>query len=264
MAHKSKFNKLASLFNFIWHPDKKAKDILHRVEDQRVIIRGLADKVSDLEKWVIKYNRTLNNFTDAMGAMVWQKGADHRYLIANKLHCVNFFNLGVTSDCLNSIVGKTDAELIESIYTTAGVPNTFGQVCTVTDNFAEAKGEPCHFFEAGIVGGQQVLLYVVKIPEFDQEGKFLGTTGTGWDVTHHSLWVVHQLNRWIYSNKVEKLFRKDDVFAYHIRPVVKSCDIFKSVCVSSLHSDSPACNLCSATDFRCKHNKQLGEKLKHA
>jgi len=212
------------------NPQRMMGDLHEKLEQQDLRIKKLRYDYKKEADWRIKYAAALGALTDSMQAMVWQKDKDHRYILANKIHCVNF--LGFSSDqiCMESILGKTDLELINQLYISRGEENTFGKLCTFTDNYAEKNGSVSHFIEAGSINGESILLYVVKSPEFDRRKNYIGSLGMGWDFTSQSEFMVEQLNRWIYSNKVEKVYKDKDVFAYALEPSIRRCDIFNHVC----------------------------------
>lgn len=257
----SRFDKLCKALNHFWNPDKQAKQLYQEIGEQRMIIKKLGTEVNSLKVWVDKYAHTLSYFTEAINAMVWQKNHEHRYILANERHCKVLFGLTNSPECLDRIEGRTDAELIKMVFLENGIENTFGEMCFITDTYTEQLGQACHYFEAGAINGEQKLLYVAKTPMHDSKGKFTGTVSAGWDITEHSLFIIHQLNRWIFSKKVERLFHSKRGFAYYIRPVLKQCDIFESICKQAMDSKDGFCRHCSIEGNTCQQNQKLREKL---
>jgi hypothetical protein len=121
----------------------------------------------------------LNKLTVDMEAAVWSKNANHEYVIANPIHCREFFGIHETPDCLKYVRGKTDDYLINRIYKDNGFKNTFGEISTLSDKYTEEVGETTSFIEAGYIDDEQVLFYVIKFPQYDKDGKFTGTNGIG-------------------------------------------------------------------------------------
>lgn len=223
-------NGLWKKIKFLLDPTKESRELLSEIGQQRMRIKKLLKAFREADHWREQYTQTLDGLTRAMGALVWRKDEYNRYVLASPLHCKAFFQIDGTPECLDYIYGKTDDELIEAIYRRNDVQNTFGRMCMDSDNYTKEHGEVCHFLEAGVVDGTQILLYVVKIPQFDEEGKCTGTVGSAWDFSNHSEFMIKMLNRWIFDHRAIKLFREDDVFAYALKPDVRTCDIFAHVC----------------------------------
>ena len=154
---------------------------------------------------------TLSLLTEAMDAMIWKKDKEHRYVLANPIHCESFFGFNTSYDCLQYIVGKTDAEMIDLNFYKIGVKNTFGSICFLSDKYVENTKKVTHFFEAGKVDKKEILLYVIKTPQFTNNGEFVGSIGMAWNMTDQSDFLLNQLNRWIYAKKAISLFK--DLFS---------------------------------------------------
>ena len=262
MILKRSIGQLALYFKVLWSIDHRAKAIKQEVANQRKTIKSLRLEIEHLKLWIDKYNVTLTNFTENLNAMVWRKDTDFKYIIANAQHCIKLFKLKGSRECLDFIISKTGEQVFNYLFLDAGIENSFGRIGLISDTFTKTNGKPCHFFEAGIIDSEQILLYVVKIPEFNDKGKFTGLTCIGWDITLHSAWVIHQLNRWIYDKKAVRLHHDKSVFVYYIKPIVKQCDIFKSVCIQALSSEGDICDFCSHNDQGCSKNRLLNEELK--
>lgn len=205
------------------HDDLK----LHR--DKILLLKA---EYSNLFKWNMEYVNALGLLTEAIDALVWKKDADHRYILANLLHCKTFFNLTELSNCQDVIVGQTDKELIKSVFSNKKDSHTFHRNCIDSDKYVEKMEDTVHFLEAGLVAGKELLLYVIKTPQYSDKGVFLGTLGIGWNVSEQSNFLITQLNRWIYSKKVKRLFHQDSEFCYALEPGFKTCRIFNHVCPS--------------------------------
>lgn len=228
------YNATASFIN----PQRDTKQLLAEVGQSKARLEALKQELIESEMWRAELTFTMDSLTNAMGALTWRKDADNRYILASPLHCENFFGISGTAECLEFIKGKNDDELIDVIYRQRNIVNTFGKMCMTSDNYTAEKGMICHFLEAGVVAGDQVLLYVVKIPQFNSEGVYVGTVGIAWDFTKYSEDMIQLLNRWIYSKKAEKLFKENDVYAYALKPGVQKCDIFAHVCPNPMRDEN--------------------------
>lgn len=209
----------------------KASMLLHddlKVQRKRLLL--LKSEYSNLAKWKEEYVKTLTLLTDAMDALVWKKDIDHRYILANPLHCETFFNYHDEHDCLQTIVGRTDCELIKMNFEDLGIENTFSRNCVDSDNYVRKTGETVHFLEAGMVGGKELLLYAIKAPQYSKKGKFIGTLGIGWNVTGKSDFLIEQLNRWIYAKVAKEIYHEDSSFCYVLTSDVNRCEIFNHIC----------------------------------
>lgn len=218
-----------SLRNF-FNPDIASKELHESLKHQRERIAELKNEYNTLSRWNHQYVSTLSLLTEAMQVLIWKKDKDHRYLLANPLHCKSFFGYEISHECLDSIVGRSDKELIEINKKEFGITNSFEPICTASDAYVKNLGETCHFLEAGMIDGKEVLLYSVKTPQFTEYNEFVGSIGMAWDMTDKSEFTVKQLNRWIYSKRAIKLYRDQSVFCYAIRPEDKKCQIFNHFC----------------------------------
>jgi len=226
MSLTSVRNFLISFFN----PDIAASILVDEIKEQRNRIKNLKEEYKSLSKWNHQYVSTLSLLTEAMEALIWKKDKNHKYILANPLHCKTFFGYDKAYDCLDSIVGKTDNELIELNFEQLGIQNTFGKVCLISDTFTMLNKGASHFLEAGMVDGKEFLFYSVKTSQFTSKNEFVGSIGMAWDLTNQSDFLISQLNRWIYAKKVTKLFHKKDVFCYAITPEIRKCSVFHHLC----------------------------------
>lgn len=209
---------------------KEAEKLHDQIKSQNVRIQSLLKEFNSVTTWNTQYVATLSMLTEAIQAMIWKKDKRDCYLLANPHHCRSFFGFDGTSDCLNYVVGKTDGELIKTMFDDRGMVNTFSQVCSLSDKYVSCSSVPVHFLEAGKVNNDEVLLYTVKTPQFTSENEYIGTIGMAWDMTSRSQFLTQQLNRWIYSNMATKIYHKKDVFCYVIVPEANTCSVFNHVC----------------------------------
>lgn len=210
-------------------PISESKKLLEEIEGQKVRMEQLKKEFIDTQYWKLQYTSLLNTITESMEALVWCKDEFNQYTLANPNHCSEFFNLSYDQECLDYIKGKTDIELITDIYRNNNINNTFGEICGLTDDYTIQEGKMCHFFEAGVVDQEAILLYIIKIPQYEN-GKIKGTVGIGWNFSDQSEFIMRHLQRWDYENKVNELHKSDCVFAYKVRIETKRCDIFNHFC----------------------------------
>lgn len=229
---------------------KEAEQLVSQIKSQNVRIQGLVKEFNNISTWNTQYVATLSMLTDAIQAMIWKKDRHNKYLLANPHHCRSFFGFDGTSDCLEYVVGKTDNELIHTMFTEKGVENTFAKVCCLSDEYVSEQTVPVHFLEAGKVDKDEILLYTVKTPQFTVDGEYIGTIGMAWDMTSRSQFLTNHLNRWIYSDMATKIYHEKDVFCYVIVPEANQCGIFNHVCPEphqredALDTKTKSCNVC--------------------
>jgi len=226
------------LFSRLFSTNKRtkvAKALYEEIGEQRINIKSLLDEVRIKELWKKEYSGALGALTEAMQSCVWKKDKEHKYILANSIHCKYFFGFDATPECLQAILGKTDSELIQEYYRDKNIQNTFGNLCMTSDINAAYDKLPTHYLEAGVVGGQEVLLYCVKIPRFNSVGEFKGTLGIGWDFSNQSKFIITLLNRWIYDKKAMELHRSDKTFCYQVYPEDHQCQVFHHLCPYPQH-----------------------------
>jgi hypothetical protein len=224
-------NDIRNAIRNFFNPAEASRQLHIDLVSHKDRIKELKAEYDTIEKWKYEYASTLGLLTDAIQTLVWKKDIEHRYLLANPFHCRKFFGFEGSQECLDYIVGKTDAFMVKRLFRDHGIQNTFGEICMMSDHHAMECAEVTHYLEAGVVDGDEVLLYAVKIPRF-KGGVFMGTVGIAWDMTSQAGLLMTQLQRWIYDGKVSKLYHKKDVFCYAIKPSFKKCMIFQHICLS--------------------------------
>lgn len=217
-----------AVFNF-FNPHIAAKELNEELKTHRRRIIKMKEQYSNLYEWNNQYVSTLDNLTQSMNALIWKKDANHKYLLANPLHCETFFNYHAPDDCLDFISGKSDLDLIKLTFTDIGVQNTFSNICISSDTMVAKSKDLVHFLEAGIIDGKEFLFYTIKTPLFF-DNVFMGSIGIAWDMSYQSKFLIEQLNRWIYSKKVTKLVHTKDAFCYVVNPLLRKCKIFHHIC----------------------------------
>jgi len=232
-----------SLLNF-FNPDIATKQLHEEIKLHRDRISLLKTEYKNLSIWNAQYVATLGMLTEAIQAMVWKKDKRGLYLLANPHHCRSFFGFDGSSECLDYVVGKSDSELIHTLFNSNSVVNTFENVCTLSDNHCSQQIKSVHYLEAGIIDGEEVLFYTIKTPQFTISNEFIGTIGMAWDVTSRSSFLTEQLNRWIYDKLAIKLYHDNSTFCYAIEPKANQCSLFKHVCPNPHIAQDENCDLC--------------------
>jgi len=211
-------------------PNHQAKNIYQEIKDQKERFRELKKEYEKSKHWNLEYSFLVKEATQSMNTLIWHKDENHRYLLANPLHCQSFFQLDATIDCLNYIKSKTDLELIKECFHDQDIKNTFGEICSLSDDYTKQEKRKCHFIEAGIIDDEEVLLYLIKIPQFDENKQFIGTLGLGWDITTRSKGVLNSIERWKFDGLIDILYDDNCSFCYSITPKIHKCEIFNHLC----------------------------------
>jgi len=229
---KTIYKNLKNRIHWFFNPAQASKEVYEDLRLQRKKVKELVEEYRILRTWNERYSDLLGTITDSVSALIWRKDRSRRYMIGNPIHCRVFFGLEGSPSCLDLIEGKTDEELIKILYEKNGIQNTFGEICTRSDKYIEKYGKTQHFIEGAVVDGEEILLYVIKIPLYDQLKVFDGTVGIAWDVTKNSKFVISQLNRWIYDKRAKELYnnKESKVFIYTFNPLVDTCSIFQYIC----------------------------------
>ena len=119
---------------------------------------------------------------DNVPDMIWAKDLEKRYLFANKAFCDELL---IASDT-DEPVGKTDlffAQRQRASHPDDPAWHTFGELCQDSDSITLERGQPSSFEEFGNIEGSTLYLDVRKAPFLDENGKVIGTVGSGRDIT---------------------------------------------------------------------------------
>jgi len=234
--------KIKQFFNPAPNMDK-----LHReISDQRDRIYELTSDYMAQADWANQYASTVATLTGSLELLIWKKDAQHRYILANGEHCQFFFGIDSTPECLAYIKGKTDQDVIREHYIDQGVYNSFGKVCRTSDEHAATFFEPKHYLEAGVIDDKEVLLYLIKKPQFDNQGNFTGLVGLSWDFSNNSEFIINMLNGWVRTGQAEILMKEKDVFCYVVDPGANKCEVFKHICPKEYNSQPCNPAICTA------------------
>ena len=128
---------------------------------------------------IYKFLRLLS---DNLPDMVWAKDIHGKYLFANKAICENLLMAKDTEEP----IGKTDVFFAlreREKHKDKKNWHTFGELCFDSDEIVLETMKPARFEEYGNIKGKLLYLEVHKAPFFDEEGRLLGTVGSGRDIT---------------------------------------------------------------------------------
>ena len=226
---------LATVTNFL-HPELKVAEFINviklqskEIQEQRHNLKNLFQEYKEEERWRLQYTSALSLLTTSMQTMVWQKDVNNKYILANPTHCEKFFGFDGTLTCLKEILGKTDCELIKSMFHKRGIQNTFNKICYLSDKYVIEQNQIVHFFESGIVEGIEVLLYIVKIPQYEDD-ELIGTMGIGWNFENKKEYMKNILNRWKNNDEIIELYKDGKTFSYVVEPKINRCELFHHIC----------------------------------
>jgi diguanylate cyclase (GGDEF)-like protein/PAS domain S-box-containing protein len=113
--------------------------------------------------------------------MLWAKDLEGKYLYANDSICKNL--LMATPD---EVIGQVDvffATRERNKHPENNQWHTFGELCFNSDYVVLENMKPMIFEEYGNIKGELVYLEVNKAPLHDEDGKLIGTIGSGRDIT---------------------------------------------------------------------------------
>ena len=126
--------------------------------------------------------KLLRLLSDNLPDMLWAKDVQGKYIFANKAICDNLLMAKDTEEP----IGKNDvffAYREREKHKHKKDWHTFGELCFNSDEIVLEKMKPMRFEEYGNVKGKLLHLEVHKAPFFDEEGRLLGTVGSGRDIT---------------------------------------------------------------------------------
>jgi len=180
---------------------KKAKKALLHVNLSSLVLKindvkysFEVDKIDDTlifnaEKLINKNNILNTNaqdllrlLSDNLPDMLWAKDINGHYLFANQAICDNLLMAKNTSEP----IGRTDVFFAlreREKHKDKKNWHTFGELCFDSDKVVLEHMKPMRFEEYGNVKGKLLYLEVHKAPFFDEEGRLLGTIGSGRDIT---------------------------------------------------------------------------------
>jgi PAS domain S-box-containing protein len=216
LGHPVKFGEktvgsLCAVFMHDFVPDEADKLILSMVasaigmEEERLMEYS---KLQTSEKNYHDMFRIFRLLADSMPDMLWAKDLEKRFLFSNKAHIENILNAADTQEP----VGKTDMFFAQRERNNhPGDPhyNTFGELCTDSDEVILKTGKPHKFVESGYAKGNFLTIDVYKSPIFDEQGVMIGTVGTARDVTREKE-VEQKIRK--YTEELQELNNTKDKF----------------------------------------------------
>lgn len=140
------------------------------------------DEVKESQEKYQNLYRMIRMMCDNSPDMIWAKDLNNHYLFANRAMCENLFNAKDTDEP----VGKTDmffAKRERERHKDNPKWHTFGEICRDSDTIVLKSKKKERFDEYGNVKGKFLYLDVYKTPFLNEEGKIIGTVGSGRDVT---------------------------------------------------------------------------------
>jgi len=210
----NRFHKLFSDIKTIPYSYEKDKELLEIIENAKASLQGSRIRLGrifvnkneqvylfDIDKMQenvlilsgTKYNtrehlkneeiyKLLRLLSDNLPDMLWAKDVQGKYIFANKAICDNLLMAKDTQEP----IGKNDvffAYREREKHKDKKDWHTFGELCFNSDEVVLEKMKPMRFEEYGNVKGKLLHLEVHKAPFFDEEGRLLGTVGSGRDIT---------------------------------------------------------------------------------
>lgn len=127
-------------------------------------------------------NHLFRLMSDNMQDMLWAKDLEKRFIYVNKPICEKLLKANDT----NEPIGKTEMFFTErerKLHPDKPDWHTFGEICSVSDNFILENAKAESFIESGNVKGQNIYLDVHKAPILDEAGKMIGIVGSARDIT---------------------------------------------------------------------------------
>lgn len=120
----------------------------------------------------------LNSITQVSPDMFWIKDAQHRFIYTNKTIRQNL----LLAENEQYPIGKDGVDIAKDIRS-RGIHYTAGEICLHSDEFARQKGDTFQCLERFVINDKPLDLDVRKTPLYNEKKEFIGTVGTGRDVT---------------------------------------------------------------------------------
>lgn len=178
-------------------------EVKELTDQLKIAFQRVRDAQAESTKWhraLDDHVHMMDDMANAAGGMIWRKDASGAYMFANHLLCTDFFGIDSCYDYLE----RDDEDLIGSYIDRTGNQHTFLANCRLIDNYAQAKGEKCHFVEFGYIGDKGMVLNMIVTPVF-QDGAFDGTVGFAFDVSNICNTWASRVERMIEAGTAEKL-----------------------------------------------------------
>jgi PAS domain S-box-containing protein len=157
--------------------DLSQKYVLLQKENQK-----LRKTNSKLQEQIIEFKNTQRLVADTSPDLHWVKDMNNRYIFVNKMMCDKLLIARNTQEP----IGKNDlffANRQRLLHPENPNYHTFGEICEDTDDIVKFTKKAGKFNEFGNVQGKFLYLDIYKAPIFNNEGKMIGTVGSGRIVT---------------------------------------------------------------------------------
>lgn len=148
--------------------------IIESVNLHKENVNKIVEKIKIGQDFQSHYINILLRICDHFEFLIYKKDKNNLYEFSNVYHCVNFFKL--EPECVNSIKGVSDIDIINSYHEKTGKEHTFYEVCNVSDNIIEESKQPENFIMGGKIGDNEIILCAKKIPLIKQNN-FEGSIG---------------------------------------------------------------------------------------
>lgn len=184
IAEKSLFK--GDLGRIFFDKDEKTYSFeVDKIDEKTLVLSG---KMLDEEEHIKNEEalKLLRLMSDNLPDMLWAKDVEGKYIFANKAICDNLLMAKDTQEP----IGKNDdffAIRERDKHKDKEDWHTFGELCSASDDLVLENMKPMRFEEYGNVKGKLIYLEVNKAPFFDEDGRLIGTVGSGRDITQEVL-----------------------------------------------------------------------------
>lgn len=159
---------------------------IHKLRTRELVIiyrdtTHLVNAESALRQSRTKYHdlyHLLKLMADNVPDAIWAKDLEDRFLFVNQAMCEKVLHCRDIREAL----GKTNAFFAQR-QRDWGYRNSFGEMNINSDEVTKRTRRPGKFLEDGLVRGIYLAMDVHKAPFFDNQGRLIGTVGSGRDVT---------------------------------------------------------------------------------
>ncbi|MGB3210947.1 MAG: PAS domain S-box protein [Desulforhopalus sp.] len=173
-ATSSRKYALLSARNISYHGLRAVYTVFTDITDRVRAQRALQESEARYQEMYHMMKLMANTVPD----MIWAKDLDDRYIFANTAICEKLLKCKKGE----KPIGKKDL-FFASRERSDGYRHTFGEICVDSDEVVKQSRLPHRFLEDGLVRGRYLALDVRKAPLLSENGRLIGTVGTGRDVT---------------------------------------------------------------------------------
>ncbi len=194
--------------------NNKLKKIQTDLEQQRKEINSYIESFGKEGRTRIEWCTVHGRECRSTGLLMWEKDLQHRYTFANTRHCNDFYRISLAR--VQTLIGKTDAELIPEFIQRTGLSNSFGDLCVSTDDYTAEHKATCRFWEFGYVGKDILILDVTKQPLYDKQNNIKGTRSWASNNSHKECEIKALLSLFLQTGEAKMLSKNKDTAAYLI------------------------------------------------